>query len=230
MNAKVIGYIRVSTQEQGRSGLGYKSQFNKIEQYCKLYGLEFVDFKDDELSGKSLERPGLVEALSMLEAGEADGLIVAKLDRLTRSVRDLGELLDRYFNNGHRLVVVDEQVDTSTAAGRMVANILVSVGQWERETISERTRAALAVKRAQGAILGNPRWQESVQKAADSNKTKADEWAKGLIPVLDEVMGAGIQGYTGIAEALNARGIKTRRGGTWYPSTVRNLMIRVGRI
>ncbi len=116
---KVIGYLRVSTQEQEQSGLGLEAQQEKIWAYCGLYELDLVDMVQDAASGKSLKgRDALAGALAMLTRGEADGLIVAKLDRLTRSVKDLGELIETYFAK-HSLFVVAEQVDTRTASGRL---------------------------------------------------------------------------------------------------------------
>jgi len=100
-----------------------------------------------------LERDGLATALSRLRAGDADGLIVSKLDRLTRSVKDLGELLDGVFSKVE-LVAVDDSVDSSSATGRLVLNILVSVSQWEREVISERTSEALLHKLGNGEYTG----------------------------------------------------------------------------
>ncbi len=156
---KVIGYLRVSTQEQEQSGLGLEAQQEKIRAYCGLYDLELVDMVQDAASGKSLKgREGLALALAMLARGEVEGLIVAKLDRLTRSVKDLGELIENYFAK-YSLFVVAEQVDTRTASGRLVLNLLTSVAQWERETIGERTAAALGAKRERGKNRrGRPVW------------------------------------------------------------------------
>lgn len=92
---KVVAYLRVSTDNQQESGLGLSDQEQKIIGYCKLYDLELVKIIKEAASGRSLDRPGLQEALNMLEKGEAEGLIVAKLDRLTRSVRDMGMTIPR---------------------------------------------------------------------------------------------------------------------------------------
>jgi site-specific DNA recombinase len=99
---KVIGYIRVSTDGQEASGLGLEAQREKIAGYCNLYDLELVDLVQDTASGKAMKgRDGLHRTLAMLKRGEAEGLVVAKLDRLTRSVRDLGYLLGKYFVGRH---------------------------------------------------------------------------------------------------------------------------------
>jgi hypothetical protein len=119
--------------------------------------LELVAIEADEgVSAKTLRRPGVQRALAALEEGRADALLVTKLDRLTRSVRDLGDLVDRYFADGSRwsLLSVGDSIDTKTAAGRLVLNVLASVAQWEREATGERTRDALAEVRRQGGTLG----------------------------------------------------------------------------
>lgn len=103
---------------------------------------------DADASAKDLNRPGLVRVLALVEKRDVDAVIVAKLDRLTRSVRDLGELLERFERRGVSLVSVAESLDTGTAAGRLVLNVMASVSQWEREVIGERTREALAHKKA----------------------------------------------------------------------------------
>lgn len=147
---RVIGYVRVSTGHQADQGLSVEAQTKQVQTYAALYGLELVEvIVDAAESAKTLDRPGLKRAFARIDAGDADGILVAKLDRLTRSVRDLGELLDSRFRRA-TLLSVAEQIDTSNPSGRLVLNVLVSVAQWEREAISERTAAALAVKAARG--------------------------------------------------------------------------------
>jgi site-specific DNA recombinase len=109
--------------------------------------------EDAGVSARTMDRPGLQRALAMLARGEAQALIVLKLDRLTRSVRDLGELLEGPFARA-ALLSVGEQIDTRTAAGRLVLNVLASVAQWERETIGERTATAMAHKKTKGERVG----------------------------------------------------------------------------
>jgi len=147
---RVVGYVRVSTEEQAKSGLGIEAQIEKIRSYCKLYDLDLVDIVVDEgYSGKSLNRPGLQRVLKKPEDSIADGIVVAKLDRLTRSVADMGYLLNRFFQD-KQLFSVSENVDTRTASGRLVLNVLISVAQWEREAIIERTKDALRAKKREG--------------------------------------------------------------------------------
>ncbi len=145
---KTVSYIRVSTEEQSQRGVSLAAQREKIAAYANLYGLELVaTIEDAGISGKSLDRPGLQKALAMLRRREADALVVMKLDRLTRSVRDLGALIEDHFDKRVALLSVGEQIDTRSAAGRLVLNILGSVAQWEREAIGERTATALRFKR-----------------------------------------------------------------------------------
>jgi DNA invertase Pin-like site-specific DNA recombinase len=154
MGQRVVGYIRVSTEKQADHGISLEAKQEKIAAYAKLYDLELVDIiVDAGASAKTLKRPGLQQALTMLTRGKADALLVTKLDRLTRSVKDLGVLLEQYFNR-YALMSVADQVDTSTAAGRLVLNVLMSVAQWEREAIGERTRKALDHKRTKWEKLG----------------------------------------------------------------------------
>jgi DNA invertase Pin-like site-specific DNA recombinase len=155
--ATAIGYVRVSSAEQAESGLSLEAQEKRVRAYAELYGLTLVDvIVDAGVSAKTLERPGLERALGMLRSGAATGLVVAKLDRLTRSVKDLGELVETYFEDGKwALMSVSENIDTRSASGRLILNILASVAQWEREAIGERTSAALQEKKSRGERVGS---------------------------------------------------------------------------
>jgi DNA invertase Pin-like site-specific DNA recombinase len=151
---RVIGYVRVSSEQQTDHGVSLQAQEEKIRQYCSLYELALVDIITDAgASAKTLQREGLQKALSILETGQADGIVVVKLDRLTRNVANLGTLIIEYFNT-YALMSVSEQVDTRSASGRLVLNVLTSVAQWEREAIGERTSLALQYKKAQGERVG----------------------------------------------------------------------------
>ena len=153
---RTVAYLRVSTDKQADRGVSLDAQRAKVRAYAELYDLELVEVVVDAgASAKTLERPGLERALGMLRRGEADALLVVKLDRLTRSVRDLGELVERHFAPGKAaLLSVSEQIDTRSAAGRLVLNVLASVSQWEREAIGERTAAAMQHKAACGEFTG----------------------------------------------------------------------------
>jgi site-specific DNA recombinase len=152
---RVIAYVRVSTDKQAESGLGLEAQREKVRAYCALHDAELVRLCEDAgASASTLDRPALAEALAELAAGRADALLVLKLDRLTRSTRDLGDLLDRSQREGWALLSVSESLDTSTAAGRLVVGVLGAVAQWEREAIGERTAAAMAALAASGRYTG----------------------------------------------------------------------------
>lgn len=153
---RTVAYLRVSTDKQADGGVSLDAQRLKVEQYAALYDLDLVAvLVDAGASAKSLDRPALTESLAMLDTGEAEALLVVKLDRLTRSVRDLGDLVDRYFASGAvALLSVSEQIDTRTAGGRLVLNVLASVSQWEREVIGERTSVAMRHMQTEGKYTG----------------------------------------------------------------------------
>ena len=151
---RVVGYVRVSSEQQTDHGVSLQAQQEKIRQYCSLYDLTLAAIVvDTGVSAKTLQREGLQKALSLLTSGQADGIVVVKLDRLTRNVADLGSLIQEYFNT-YALLSVCEQIDTRSASGRLVLNVLTSVAQWEREAIGERTSQALQYKKSQGERVG----------------------------------------------------------------------------
>jgi site-specific DNA recombinase len=152
---RAVGYVRVSTETQAEEGVSLAAQRAKLDAYATAMDLSLVTVREDAgVSAKTLERPGLRAALEDLEAGRADALLVPKLDRLTRSVRDLGFLLERYFAARFSLLSIADSVDTRTAGGRLVLHVLTSVAQWEREAIGERTRDALRHLKAKGVRIG----------------------------------------------------------------------------
>ena len=221
---RVIGYVRVSTEEQATAGVSLAAQAEKVRAYCALYDLDLVELIEDPgASAKSLDRPGLARALATLRRGEVDGIVVAKLDRLTRSVADMATLIRDYFGErgGRSLFSVADSIDTRTAAGRMVLNILVSVSQSEREAIGERTRDALRHKRATGQVYNHAPLGYA---AIDGRLVEiADE-----IKVVEEVRRLAAAGYSqrAICAALDASGYRTKRGGAWRPSTVQAILRR----
>ena len=152
-NTKAIAYIRVSTDKQQDKGHSLLAQQEKITAYASLYDLDIVDYVIETGSAKNLNREGLQGALAQIKSGKADALIVVKLDRLTRSVVDLGYLVETYFNKAG-LLSVSEQIDTRSASGRLVLNVLASVSQWEREAIGERTSAVRQSMKANGLYCG----------------------------------------------------------------------------
>jgi len=152
-NTKAIAYIRVSTDKQADQGHSLLAQQEKVNAYASLYDLEIIDYVIETGSAKNLNREGLQGALAAIKSGKADALIVVKLDRLTRSVADLGYLVETYFHKAG-LLSVSEQIDTRSASGRLVLNVLASVSQWEREAIGERTSAVRQSMKANGLYCG----------------------------------------------------------------------------
>jgi DNA invertase Pin-like site-specific DNA recombinase len=207
-NLRAVGYIRVSTDEQTDSGLGLEAQNAAIQDEIARRGWDLVQVFTDTASGRSLSRrPGLEGALTTLESGGASALVVSKLDRLSRSTKDFATLMDRAQTRGWAPVVLDLGVDTTTPAGELVASVMVSVAQWERRAIGQRTREALAAKKAQGVTLGRPRQlPEAVRRRIARMRNR------GLT-------------FRAIAEALNLKGVPTAQGGAkWYASTVRKVL------
>jgi DNA invertase Pin-like site-specific DNA recombinase len=154
---RVIGYVRVSTEEQAMSGAGLEAQRRAIAAECKRHGWELVEtIEDAGYSAKDLKRPGVQEALRALEAGKAKALVVAKLDRLSRSMLDFAALMATAQKQSWALVALDCAVDTSTPAGEAMAHVLATFGQFERRLISQRTKEALAVRKASGVRPGRP--------------------------------------------------------------------------
>lgn len=143
---RLYGYVRVSTDEQAREGVSVDAQKHRLSAWCEAMDAECVGVEVDEgVSGAvaPARRPGLARILKALDAGEADGLLVLKLDRLSRSTRDTIEMVDACRKHGWRLVSVTEQLDTGSAAGRLVLTVLAALAEMEREMIAERTKMAM---------------------------------------------------------------------------------------
>jgi len=208
MNERAIGYIRVSTDEQAASGAGLAAQRAAILAEAQRRGWHLVEVIEDAgYSGKSLKRPGIAAALDALEHHRADTLVVAKLDRLSRSMLDFAALMDRATREHWALVALDLGVDTTTPAGEAMANVMATFAQFERRLIAQRTRDALAQKRLAGVRLGRPR-------------TLSDEVLRRI--VAERAAGHSL---TAIADGLSSDGVPTAQGGKrWYPSTVRKAL------
>ncbi len=149
-----VGYTRVSTTEQAGNGQSLTAQRAKVEAYATMHDLELADVIEDAgHSAKTLDRPGMSQLLELIRRRKVGVVIVSKLDRITRSVRDLGELVDLFQRSGVAFASVAESIDSGTAAGRLVLNVMGSVAQWEREAIGERTAEVLADMRARGRAV-----------------------------------------------------------------------------
>jgi DNA invertase Pin-like site-specific DNA recombinase len=205
---RVLAYVRVSTEQQRDSRAGLDAQRSAIAAECKRRGWEVVEtIEDAGFSARDLRRPGIQTALEELESRRADGLVVAKLDRLSRSMLDFTSLMAQAQRQRWALVALDCGVDTTTPAGEAMAHVLATFAQFERRLIGQRTREALAARRAQGVRLGRPvrlssRIRQRIERERTSGKTLAL-----------------------IAEGLNADGVPTAQGGRkWWPSTVRAVL------
>jgi DNA invertase Pin-like site-specific DNA recombinase len=213
VDKRVIGYARVSTEEQTVSGAGLAAQRAAIVAEAERRGWHLVDVIEDAgFSGRSLNRPGISVALEALRHNEADALVVAKLDRLSRSMLDFAGLMDRASRERWALVALDLGVDTTTPSGEAMANVMATFAQFERRLISQRTREALAQKRLSGVRLGRPR-------------VLSDEVLRRI--VVDRAAGRTLQA---IADALNRDGVATAQGGQrWYAATVRKALSTAAR-
>jgi len=220
---RAIGYARVSTTDQAMNGNSLGIQREKIEAMAALLDADLLDVVVEDASARDLNRPGMQRVLKMVRGREVDAVIVHKLDRLTRSVRDLGGLLERFDKANVSLVSVSESLDTGTAAGRLVGNVLASVGQWEREAIAERTREALQAKRARGERTGNLPYGYLL--AEDGTHLEQEPGEQRILSGIRRYRKQGLSGQA-IADRLNARGYTTRRGGQWHRQYVYNLLRR----
>jgi len=217
---RVIGYVRVSTQEQADSGAGLKVQREAITEACRVRAYELLDVIEDAgVSGKSLERPGILRALAELDAGRADVLMASKLDRLSRSTLDFAGLLERAKRRRWTIVCLDNGgSDMTTPQGEAWASMSVTFAQLERRLISQRITEALAVKKAQGVKIGRPRsLPDDVVARIVTEREQRD--AKGRRTA-----------FQAIADGLNADGIATAQGGSaWRPSSVQAVLRSVER-
>lgn len=205
---RAIGYTRVSTSEQADKGAGLEAQHRAISEEADRRSWELVKVFSDTASGRStVKRLGLKAAINVLRGGEADGLVVAKLDRLSRSLMDFAGLMEQARREEWAVVALDLGVDTTTPAGEMVANVMASFAQYERRLIGQRTKEGLAVKRSQGVRLGRP-----------------PVVGKDLRRRIRRMRAGGLT-LAKIADKLTGEGIPTAHGGRrWYPSTVRAIL------
>jgi DNA invertase Pin-like site-specific DNA recombinase len=218
----VVAYYRVSTDKQGKSGLGIEAQKEAVARFVEAEGLELIGEHVEVETGKGADaldrRPVLREALAQARKTKA-AVAVAKLDRLSRDVAFISGLMAQRVP----FVVAELGADVDP----FVLHLFAALAEKERTLISQRTRAALARKKAHGATLGNrTNLQDAQVMGAAANREAADAFAANVLPVVRELQAVGVTTARAIAEALNARGIRTARGGEWHHSTVRNLLAR----
>lgn len=219
-NLRFISYFRVSTKQQGMSGLGVEAQREAVRRHLQGSAGELVaEFVEVE-SGKRKDRPELENALRLCRQTGAV-LIIAKLDRLARNVAFVSSLME----SGTEFIACD-----NPQANRLTVHILAAVAEDEARRISERTKAALAMAKARGVVLGGDRGyrpEGRPDRALQALQSQSDEFALAIAPIVEDIKAAGHTSLNAIATELNQRGIRTRRAGTWHAATVRNVLRRV---
>jgi DNA invertase Pin-like site-specific DNA recombinase len=222
---QAVAYYRVSTARQGRSGLGIEAQRAAVTGFAEVEGFaliaEFVEVETGKGADALERRPQLARALATGRSKRCP-VIVAKLDRLSRDVAFVAALMAQRVP----FIVAELGVD----ADPFMLHIYAALAEKERRLIGERTKAALAARKAQGARLGNPR---NAKDAAAIGRgvpaAEADLFAGNVLPIVEAVRASGVADLRGIAEARHARGVRTARGGRWHVSNVKNVIDRDGR-
>ncbi|MBI5319798.1 recombinase family protein [Bradyrhizobium sp.] len=211
-----VSYLRVSTDRQGQSGLGLDAQRAAVLAFLNggkwALEAEFVEIE----SGRRSDRPQLAAALAACKKHRAK-LVVAKLDRLSRNVAFISRLME----SGVEFVAAD-----MPHANRLTVHILAAVAEHERETISTRTKAALAAAKARGRVLGGPKIAIARALGAAANKNAADRFAANILPLIRQIQESGAKSLRAVAAVLAARGIATARGGEWSAGQVANILRR----
>lgn len=213
---KFVAYYRVSTKRQGNSGLGLEAQQHAVMRHVDSSNGKLVKSFQEVESGRKDDRPQLKAALAAAKKSNAI-VIIAKLDRLGRRASYILRLIDESGVNFH--------ICDMPNADKLTITILAAVAEREAENISTRTKAALAAKKARGAKLGNPRLDEARKAAVESNRKLDKARQDEIREIISEIVTKGkITTHKGISDCLNARGIKTARGGQWHTTTVRRLI------
>ena len=219
---RAIAYTRVSTQEQAESGLSLTGQRERIAAYCTAKNWELVETVEDAgVSGGTLVRPGLSRVLELVRRRQVDVVVTLKLDRLTRSVRDLGDLVETFDHAQVAFATVTDNFDTTTANGKLVLNILGSVAQWERDIIAERTSDAMQVARSQGRRVGAVPFGFTLTEDGGTLEPDAEKLAV-VVEIAEQRRNGGT--LRGIARTLNAAGIATAHAATWTAEQVRRVL------
>ena len=228
MTNRYLAYIRISTARQSRSGLGLLAQRQRITEFVGTAG-EIAAWHEEHESGAKTDRPELEKALTACELTGAT-LVVATLDRLSRDVMFLETVKRRCSDGGFEFKCAD-----MPDANSFMLGVMAQLAQYERERISERTRAALQAAKRRGVKLGCPlgaqpfdgRREVGAARAGVSHRRRADEWAEKRKPVIAELVAAG-HSNSGIARELNTGGVNTRLGGSWTATGVARIRARLG--
>jgi DNA invertase Pin-like site-specific DNA recombinase len=217
----IVAYMRISTAQQGRSGLGIEAQREAIGRFVQAERFqvvgEFVEVETGKGSDALDRRLQLAAALAAAKKLKCS-VVVAKFDRLSRDVHFVSGLMAKRVP----FIVAELGADTDP----FMLHIYAALAEKERALISARTRSALAAAKARGTVLGNPRLVDARAKANTRHKAGADAFATKVLPIIREIKAAGAGTLRQIAQALNARGVETARGGKWEAATVRNVMRR----
>lgn len=228
--SRLIAYLRVSTDGQGDTGQSLQSQREQCEHYAAAYKNVIIEFVEEVASATDMERPLLKKALQRIAGREADGLLIAKLDRLTRSIVDIGTLVRPktgvLSEDRGQLHSVNEKVDTASPSGRLILHIIVLFAQWELEKIQERTREAMRSMRERGLFTGgHPPYGFSLV----GGKLVDNEAEESLLQrVADFVTKPGVS-LREIADILHREGFRSRRGGRFLPTQVNRLLVAAER-
>ena len=222
---KAVGYVRVSTEDQAQNGVSLEAQEVKIRAYCVAKDWDLLHIiRDEGCSAKDLNRPGMQKIIKGAKKQLFDVVVTLKLDRLTRSVKDLGYLVEDVFSHhGVAFSSLQDNFDTSTANGRMVMNILATIAQWERDIISERTRDAMTFMKQGLKLVGAVPFGFDNGNGQLTPNTDEMETAQDIISLKQ-----GGKSYLHISDHLNAQGIASKNGGKWYPKTVLGVLRHIG--
>ena len=232
---RIVGYVRVSTTKQRDEGVSLEAQKRKLKMYAEMYELDLISIEVDVASGKEIsKRPALKRCLAMLDANEADGMLIMKLDRLTRRVKDVCFLVEDYFQE-KILISVNDQIDTQTPTGILMLNILTTFAQWERQVLSQRTCEAMGFLKAEGVKLGRlPFGYRYVEKDSEGNELDPDTGRRLIVEhdaemlTIRRMVGLRKDGVTlqAICDRLADDNHTTKRGAKWQPGTVDKIIKR----
>ena len=216
MDGKFVAYYRVSTDKQGKSGLGLEAQRQAVENYLNGGSWKLIAEFTEVESGKNSERPQLRAAQAACKKHKAR-LVIAKLDRLSRNVAFIANLLEA----GTDFVAAD-----NPHANKSMLQMMAVFAEMERDAISKRTTEALAAAKARGVKLGNPRLADAIEATNKARQEAADAFAANVLPIIHQIQKSGVSSLRGVAKALSARGIKTARGGAWSAVQVSDILQR----
>jgi site-specific DNA recombinase len=220
---RAVGYARVSSDQQAEEGCSLGVQRQKIKAYTRVKDWTLIDtIEDAGMSAKDTKRPGLARVLALVEARKVDVVIVAKLDRLTRSVADLDKLMKLFRRQKVALVSLAESLDATTATGELMMNLLASVSQWERKVIGERTSAVLQHKKANREKTGGVT-RYGWRLAQDGKHVEPHAGEQAIIKAAKALKERGLS-LRQIGMALAEQGYRPRQSKTWLPQTIANLL------